>query len=127
MCTKMGKQVLLIGLGNSVHVMIGLFAASGVRVKVLTTFGNEAERFNKACPESGVKLKLPDGSFCTGMPHLVTNDPKIAVPGSDIIILSLPSFAHEGCLASIEPYIQPGMSIGAFPAEGIFVGINCIF
>jgi len=42
------------------------------------------------------------------------------VPGSQLVILALPAFAHEISLQAIAPYLEPGAWVGALPARGGF-------
>lgn len=113
------RNVLLIGGGNSVHVMIGMFSHMGAKVRVLSTFESEASQMKAACDiTGGIQVTSECGKEFFGTPVKISKHPEDVVPGCDLIILSLPSFLHEPYLYCIEPYVCAGMTIGAFPAEG---------
>lgn len=93
----------------------------GVKVHILTTFSDEAERWNKKMQETGkyvVTSHQEDGSSkdLEAMPALVTKDPAAAIPGSDIIFMPLPAFAHQGYLEAIAPHVPEGAIIVGMPA-----------
>mmetsp|Transcript_179587 Transcript_179587/g.436962 ORF Transcript_179587/g.436962 Transcript_179587/m.436962 type:complete len:372 (-) Transcript_179587:23-1138(-) len=93
----------------------------GTRVHILTVFSDEAERWNKKMQETGtftVTRTHEDDSKSTveAKPSLVTKDPAQAVPGSEIIFLPLPAFAHEGYLKEIAPHVSPGAIVVGMPS-----------
>jgi len=93
----------------------------GTRVHILTVFSDEAERWNKRMEETGkfsVTRTHEDDSKSTveAKPTLVTKDPAAAVPGSDVIFLPLPAFAHEGYLKEIAPHVSPGAIVVGMPS-----------
>merc|ERR1719210_2673326 len=116
------KQVCVCGGGNAAHVMAVLtpHLLPETKVHILTTFSDEAERWNKALKENG-KMTLsksePDGShnIIESRPTLVTKDPKEAVPGSQVIFLPLPAFAHQSYLEAIAEHVTPGTTIVGMP------------
>jgi len=117
------EQIAICGGGNAAHVMSALCPTllPDARVHVLTVFGDEAERWNAKMQETGkfvVTSNGEDGSQTQleARPTLVTKDPAAAIPGSQVIFLPLPAFAHEGYLKAIAPHVAPGAIIVGMPS-----------
>mmetsp|Transcript_93698 Transcript_93698/g.260855 ORF Transcript_93698/g.260855 Transcript_93698/m.260855 type:complete len:400 (-) Transcript_93698:112-1311(-) len=116
------KQVCLCGGGNAVHVMSALVPSllPDTKVHILDTFQDEAERWNKKLAENGCMMLTktePDKTTheIKGTPTLVTKSAAEAVPGSDVVFLPLPAFAHQAYLEEIEPHVAPGTIIVGMP------------
>ena len=60
------------------------------------------------------------GDDVLGTPDIVSNNTAEAAVDADVILLAVPSFAHEMYLKDIRSYIRPGTIIGALPGEGGF-------
>jgi len=95
---------------------------------VLSTYSDEAERWNKVLAENGTMTLQAAGhdkssKQIKAKPTLVTNDPAKAVPGSDIIFLPLPAFAHQGYLEAIAPHVKDGATIVGMPMYPGFVWV----
>jgi len=122
------KQVCICGGGNAAHVMSALtpHLLPDAKVHILATFKDEAERWNTTLSANG-KMTLvkaePDKSTnnIEASPALVSKDPAAAVPGSDVIFLPLPAFAHMATLQDIGPHISPGTTIVGMPMYPGFV------
>ena len=114
------KTILLCGGGNAVHVMAALFGSQGHKVRILSTWSDEAARLRAASEEKGITVKCDNGQELVGWPEVIGKDPAVVVPGCDIVILALPAFAHEGYLKVIEPYVNKTLTVGAFPGQGGF-------
>ena len=54
------------------------------------------------------------------LPPQVTKDPAKAAPGVDIIIFTVPAFAHQGYLDALKPFVKPGMVIVGLPGQAGF-------
>jgi hypothetical protein len=91
-------QVTVCGGGNAAHALVGLLAAQGGHlVNVYLSFESEAQRW-----------------------HAISCDPSQVLPGSRLVILALPAFAHQAVLQQIAPYLDDGVWLGAIPARGAF-------
>mmetsp|Transcript_25398 Transcript_25398/g.82139 ORF Transcript_25398/g.82139 Transcript_25398/m.82139 type:complete len:408 (-) Transcript_25398:953-2176(-) len=117
MAAPFQKTILLCGGGNATHVMTALFGSAGHRVRILSTFGDEAERLEAS---QGITCRCDDGTERTGRPEKVSKRPEDVVPGCEYVILAVPAFAHESYLALIEPYVSSTLTVGAFPGQGGF-------
>lgn len=121
----MSVKVCVCGGGNGAHTLSGLAASrAGVEVRVLTLFADEAERWTKAL-DSGdltVVVNEKDGTQTevTSRPKVITKDPQVAISGADVIILTVPAFAHEGYFRAMEPYIQDAALIVGLPSQAGF-------
>ncbi|XP_046566961.1 opine dehydrogenase [Haliotis rubra] len=117
--------VLVCGGGNGAHVTAGLAASrDDIETRVLTTFADEAERWTNIMKENDLRITVDEGDIKSGDPvdfkvklNCITKDPSKAVPGADVIIFTVPAFAHQSYLEAIEPYIQPNTTIVGMPGQ----------
>ena len=115
------KKVLLCGGGNAIHVLTALIGSRGdCDVSIFSTFPGEADRMRAAIPEKGIQCLNDLGPDKYGKPVQVSDKAEDVVPGSDLIILAIPSFTHEIYLRAVAPYVKPGVIVGAMPGEGGF-------
>ena len=113
-------QITVCGGGNAAHTSAGIIAARDEhQVNVYASFGNEAQRWQEAVDGGGITVTSPDGSF-VGRPRKISSDPAEVIPGSQMVLLALPAFAHESTLREIAPYLEEGSLIGALAARGCF-------
>jgi len=114
-------QVTVCGGGNAAHALVGLLAAQGSHlVNVYLSFEAEAQRWREGIAVQGGIEVLQREATSLGCPHLISSDPSKAIPGSQVVLLALPAFAHETVLAEISPYLEEGAWLGAIPARGCF-------
>jgi hypothetical protein len=113
-------KVLLCGGGNAIHVLTSYISAQPYNdVSILSLFPGEAERLSTAITDEGIKCMNDIGDDVHGRkPVLVTSSVEKIDPDTDIIILALPSFAHEEYLKALKHSMKPGVLIGAMPGEG---------
>jgi hypothetical protein len=117
------KKVLLCGGGNAIHVLTSLIGSrSDCDVSIFSTFPGEAERIRDAIPEAGIRCMndIGEAEDKYGKPVHVSDKAEEVVPGSDIILLAIPSFTHELYLRAVAPHVKPVVIIGALPGEGGF-------
>ena len=102
--------------------MLTSFIASkpDCEVNILSTFPGEAARIRDNIPEEGIRCANDLGPDTYGKPIKISDKPEEVAPGADVIILAIPSFAHELYLRAVAPYVKPGVVIGAMPGEGGF-------
>jgi hypothetical protein len=55
-----------------------------------------------------------------GKPDAVSPAPSEVIPGSQVVLLAVPAFAHEPILRDILPCLEEGTWVGALPARGGF-------
>lgn len=108
--------VLVCGGGNGAHVMAGLSASRpDVDVRWMSLFRDEIDRIGAAMGDS-LELKTPDGTL-TGRPKILSKDPAQVVPGADIIIFSMPAFAHAEYFEKIAPHLDPNCVVVGMPGQ----------
>jgi hypothetical protein len=114
-------QITICGGGNAAHTLAGLIAArQGFKVNVYTPLNDEARRWRQGiAAQGGIALVSHEGTL-VGRPHHVSDDPAAVVPGSQLVLLALPAFAHEIILHDIAPHLDDGSWVGALPARGGF-------
>ncbi|EDO47689.1 predicted protein [Nematostella vectensis] len=116
-------KLVVCGGGNGAHALAGVASADpNINVCVFTL--SNADRWNESMRKHGFEVAIyrrgKDTIHMTSKPDLVTKDPQQAIPGSDVIILIMPAFAHAQYLCAIKPYIEPGMVLVALPSQGGF-------
>eukprot|EP00043_Microstomoeca_roanoka_P012280 m.118361 g.118361 ORF g.118361 m.118361 type:complete len:420 (+) comp15447_c0_seq2:292-1551(+) len=112
--------VTVCGGGNAVHVAAGMFAHQGADVNLFFSFEDEAKRFREACDKfDGITVFTKTETY-KGKPKVMTASPEEAIPGSDLILIITPAFAHESILKQIAPHLDPGAFVGAIPGPGGF-------
>ncbi len=117
--------ILVCGGGNGAHVTAGLAAVhDDFETRILTTFADEAQRWNNVLKDSEILISVDEGDRNKGKnkeirskPKIITKDPSQVVPGADIIIFAVPAFAHQGYLEAIEPFIEPNTTIVGLPGQ----------
>jgi hypothetical protein len=108
--------VLICGGGNAAQVASAMFAQR-YDTMAISLFADEAARWKAAVPEGGMTLKLDTGRDLKGSkPVDITNDPTVAAK-ADVIILAVPSFAHEEYFRAMGPHMKPGTVVAAMPAR----------
>jgi hypothetical protein len=112
-------QITICGGGNAAHTAAGLTSAHPeVQVNVFLPFVREAQLWKEGVSKNGgITVRFPD-RVVTGKPDRVSADPAEVLPGSELVLLALPAFAHEPILEKLAPHIEPGAWIGAMPARG---------
>eukprot|EP01083_Nonionella_stella_P026213 72130_1 len=124
------QKVVVCGGGNAAHVFC-TFAASNPtnEVHLLSLFQTEAKDFETALNQTEdrkVTIDLvQDKKQVKAKPANITNDPKCLV-GADVVIISLPAFAHNQYLTAIKEYVKPRKNkttlVACFPGLS---GLDC--
>jgi len=109
-------QITVCGGGNAAHTSAGILAARKEhRLNVYASFGDEAQRWQGAVDGGGITVIRPNGSI-VGHPRKISSDPSEVIPGSQMVLLTMPAFAHESTLREIGPYLESGALVGALAA-----------
>ncbi|MFQ5856075.1 MAG: hypothetical protein ACE5LU_10570, partial [Anaerolineae bacterium] len=114
-------QVTICGGGNAAHALAGLIAArEDCTVNVYAPYAGEAQSLREGiATRGGIAAITPKGTVF-GRPSHVSADPAAVLPGSRLVLLAVPAFAHEIILREIAPHLDDGAWIGALPARGGF-------
>jgi hypothetical protein len=108
------RKVTVCGGGNGAQTLVPVAACSlGCPVDLYAPFGDEAERLRGT-------IRLTGAVEAQAAPHWASADPAEVIPGSELVVLVLPAFAHEGVLRQIAPFLDQGAWVGAMPARGGF-------
>lgn len=113
------SKLTICGGGNAAHVLMALAAGSGWDVDVFAPLADEAARLQSGAAAGGVTATFGNASV-TGQPRRISPDPAEVIPGSELVLLALPAFAHGHTLTTIAPYLDAGAAVGALPARGGF-------
>ncbi|KAK2146505.1 hypothetical protein LSH36_604g04078 [Paralvinella palmiformis] len=117
---------VICGGGNGAHVCAGITSSQpGVEARVLTLFADEAERWANATKDHDFTVTLhaanKDPVKLVSKPSMVTKDPAEAMRGNvDIIVFTVPAFAHKNYLEQLKPYVKPGMILAGCPGQAGF-------
>jgi hypothetical protein len=112
-------KLTICGGGNAAHVLIALAGHSGWQVDVLATLADEATRLQTGMARGGITARFQDRAVA-GQARCISADPAEVIPGSELVLLALPAFAHGLTLRAIAAHLDPGARIGALPARGGF-------
>lgn len=119
-------KVTICGGGKSAHVMSVLAAAQeDMEVSVLILYKDEAERWSKAIDNNNMTLTIKGSNGHSSRdiqakPCCVTKDPNEVVPGSDIVIFTVASFAHEDYMKAISQHLNKKAVLVGFPGQAGF-------
>ncbi len=102
--------ITICGGGNVAHSIIAL-APDDIKVNLLT---RSPEKWADAISGSVC------GKPCTGKINKISSNPADIISESNIVILTVPSFATEELLRKIKPYIREDSWIGRIPGTGQF-------
>jgi hypothetical protein len=113
-------KLTICGGGNAAHVLIALAAHTGWEVDVFAPLADEAERLQAGMVAKGGITAYFDGKIIMGRARRISANPAEVIPGSELILLALPAFAHGSTLQTIACCLDPGTAIGVLPARGGF-------
>jgi hypothetical protein len=114
-------QVTICGGGNAAHTLAALISArQDHRVNIYTPLSDEVQRWRQGIEAGGGITVISQDGVLVGRPHRVSDDPSTVLPGSRLVLLALPAFAHEIILRDIAPHLDDGAWVGALPARGGF-------
>ena len=118
-------KITVCGGGNGAQTLVPIAACNlGCAVDLYAPFGDEAERLRAGvATHGGLEATSHQSGFAVqakARPRRVAADPAAVIPGSGVVVLVLPAFAHEGTLRQIVPFLDEGAWVGAMPARGGF-------
>ncbi|XP_067679593.1 opine dehydrogenase-like [Haliotis asinina] len=112
------QNILICGGGNGAHVLAGILSSrENTQTNVLTLHDNEADIWNKALENDVMCCTFPNGSETRGRPNMISKNPADVVPGTNLILISVPAFSHDRYLKAIEPYICCPTTIVGLPGQ----------
>ncbi|MDY0093455.1 MAG: NAD/NADP octopine/nopaline dehydrogenase family protein [Candidatus Vecturithrix sp.] len=115
------KTIMLCGGGNAVHALIPIIRThfQGT-ISLFLPYQDEAEHFQRLIQEDRyIKARTPKGVFYA-RPDRVGKVAEEACQDADLVIISLPAFAHEFTLSQILPFLKPNARVGVMPARSGF-------
>merc|ERR1719203_712431 len=127
--SKRALTVAVCGGGNGAHVCSVTAGAKGDTVNVLSTFSDEAARWDSTARSTGgTKIFNKDsGATIPNQPSLITNSPQEALSDADVVLLSAPSFAHANYFELCREYLKPGSTVAVLPGRaGIDLEFNAV-
>ncbi len=116
----MVDKITICGGGNGAQALVPVAACNaGWAVDVYAPFADEAERLCAAIAAHG-GIEVTGAVSGKARPRRVSADPAAVIPGSAVVVLVLPAFAHESTLRQIVPHLDEVAWVGAVPARGGF-------
>jgi hypothetical protein len=113
-------KITICGGGNGAQTLLPVAACNlDCAVDLYAPFGDEAARLADGIAAQG-GLEVHGAVQAQARPRRVSADPADVVPGSGVVVLVLPAFAHESTLYQIAPYLDKGAWVGAIPARSGF-------
>ena len=114
-------QITICGGGNAAHTSAGLLSTREEhRVNVFLSMADEANLWQSGISSQGGMKVVRQEDTIIGLPQKISSDPAEVIPGSQLVLLALPAFAHESVLEEIAPYLEQGTLIGALAARGSY-------
>jgi hypothetical protein len=114
------RKVTICGGGNGAQTLVPIAARNlGCPVDVYASFADEAEQLRVGVVAHG-GIEVTGAVQGKARPRWVSADPAEVIPGSNVVVLVLPAFAHESTLRQIVPFLDEGAWVGAMPARGGF-------
>ncbi|CAM9746278.1 unnamed protein product [Chrysoparadoxa australica] len=118
--------VTVAGGGNAAHVLLGLLGAHP-RVKAVRLWNvmeKEIETWTTSLAERDnqvvVRHALGDKPDTVGLVEKVSVEAADILPGTDMLLIAVPAFAHEVYITKAAPFMKVGMMLGTMVAEGGF-------
>ncbi len=91
-------KITVCGGGNGAQTLVPIAARNlGCLVDVYAPFADEAERLRAGISAHG-SLEVTGAVQAQAQPRRVSADPAEVIPGSGVVVLVLPAFAHESTL-----------------------------
>lgn len=115
------NTITLCGGGNAAHALIPIILThfQGT-ISLFLPYKDEAEHFQFLLREDQhIKAYTPKGVL-DARPDRVSKSAAEACQDADLVIISLPAFAHEFTLSQILPFLKPTALVGAMPARSGF-------
>ncbi|HEU5475946.1 MAG TPA: NAD/NADP octopine/nopaline dehydrogenase family protein [Actinophytocola sp.] len=112
-------RVLVCGTGAASHVLAGLISSQpDVELCVYTRSPEKARAWTDTQRHHRLTVAIAGGGDeVTSPPFVVTSDPEQAARGCDMVIVSLPAFAHHSYLSALAPYLERGAVIVGLPGQ----------
>lgn len=123
------KQVCIVGGGNAAHALAALLPSRGIRTVWYVPYGDEAEKINlelvkhETISATFAPHNTPNGCV-QGRPDLVSANARDVIPMSDVILVTVPSFAYVPVLQEIRNHLQKNTFIAVMPGQGGFDWIS---
>ncbi|MGD2177689.1 MAG: hypothetical protein PVG71_07690, partial [Anaerolineae bacterium] len=112
------EKMTVCGGGNGAQTLASLASSNlACDVDMYAPFRDEAHRLREGIGVNG-GIEVTGAVQCRGRPRRVSSNAAEVVPGSSVVLLVLPAFAHEITLVDIVPYVDEGAWVGAVPARG---------
>lgn len=112
-------QITVCGGGNLGHVFAGLLSARGdVRVHWLVGSAEKAAQLSSTIAGAGGLTVLRREGNVVGMPHRISANAAEVVPGSQLVLLCLPSFVEPQVLQRLSPVLDEGALVASIPGPG---------
>jgi hypothetical protein len=113
-------KITVCGGGNGAQTLVAVAACNlSAVVDVYAPLTGEAGRIRAGIAAHG-GLEVYGAVQAKGRPRRISADPAKVIPGSELVVLVLPAFAHEATLRQITPFLDEGAWVGAIPARGGF-------
>jgi hypothetical protein len=113
-------KITICGGGNGAQTLLPIAVQNlGCAVDIYAPFGDEAQRLAAGIAVHG-GLETTGAVLAQARARLISANPAEVIPGSEVVVMVLPAFAHESTLRQIAPHLDARAWIGALPARGGF-------
>uniref|UniRef100_A0A0G4I670 Opine dehydrogenase domain-containing protein n=1 Tax=Chromera velia CCMP2878 TaxID=1169474 RepID=A0A0G4I670_9ALVE len=115
----MSRTAVICGSGNAAHLLVALLGSQGWTVISFVRDPNKLGTALRGNGDGQIRALHKGREIARGRPHLVTSNPE-DVREADLVLLSLPGFAHRPILEQLAPFLKDGVLVGGLPANGNF-------
>jgi hypothetical protein len=114
------QKITICGGGNGAQTVVPIAIHNlDCTVDIYASYTDEAERLRLGVTERG-GIETTGAVQVKARPGRISADPGDVIPGSELVLLVVPAFAHEVILREIIPFLERGAWVGAMPARGGF-------
>lgn len=114
------RKITVCGGGNGAQALVPIAARNvGCPVDLYAPHADEAERIRAGSADHG-GIEVTGAVQAKARPRRTSANPAKVIPGSDLVVLVMPAFAHESTLREVVTFLDAGAWVGAIPARGGF-------
>lgn len=118
-------RVLICGTGSGAHALAAIASTNpDFDVRVLSQSADKAHTWSERMQKEPLKVLARNGNGSSvalkAKPFMVTDQPRQAAQGCELIIFVVPAFAHPKYLALLEPDIEEGCIVVGLPGQNGF-------
>jgi hypothetical protein len=114
-------KIVVCGSGNAGHALVVALSQAFEGSIAWLVGSQERAALLRRNPSSEGRLHSTGVVTATARRlSTISCDPSAVIPGADLVLISVPAFAHRTVLERIQQYLSPAATVGCLPARGGF-------